>query len=379
VDPAVDLVCFSQLRWDFVYQRPQHLMSRWARDHRVFFVEEPIFDADAAHLELQIREHGLQVVVPHLPKSPEDDINVLQQQLIDRLFADQQIHNAILWYSTPMPIAFTRQLMPLVTVYDCMDELSAFQDAPPQLHQREAQLFQRADLVFTGGHSLYTAKRTQHPHVHLFPSSVDQAHFARARHPGADPDDQARIPRPRLGFYGVLDERLDGDLLAGIADARPSWHLVVIGPVVKINPAILPQRPNIHYLGPKSYSDLPSYLANWDVALMPFAHNQTTRFISPTKTLEYLAAGKPVVSTAIRDVLHPFGEQGLVRIAQTPSEVVAACEAALREDEIARHQHVDEFLRGTSWDHTWAAMRQLIECALAAHQPIGTSCDSSIT
>ena len=180
----------------------------------------------------------------------------------------------------------------------------------------------RADLVFTGGQSLYEAKRGQHPRVFAFPSSVDAAHFARARRATDDPADQAAIPHPRLGFFGVIDERMDLDLLAAIADARPDWHLVIIGPVVKVDPASYRERANIHYLGKKDYQELPGYLAGWDVALLPFAINESTRFISPTKTPEYLAAGKPVVSTPIRDVVRPYGMRGLVHIAATADDFV---------------------------------------------------------
>jgi len=364
-----DLLCFSHLRWDFVYQRPQHLLSRCAQQRRVFFIEEPIFDDHSPRLEVSSRESGVSVVVPHLPGGlSEEAVTAALQALIGDLFLEREIREYICWYYTPMALAFTRHLKPLAVVYDCMDELSAFKGAPRALKDREAELFKRADLVFTGGQSLYEAKRDQHPHVYAFPSSVDLAHFARARRQTEEPADQAGIPHPRLGFFGVIDERMDIDLLAGVAETRPSWHLVMIGPVVKIDPAELPQRANIHYLGGKKYQDLPAYLAGWDVALLPFARNESTRFISPTKTPEYLAAGKPVVSTSIRDVVRPYGEQGLVRIADTPAEFVAAVEAALNEDATARMLQGDGFLAQTSWDRTWARMAQLIQQVIAARR-----------
>jgi UDP-galactopyranose mutase len=267
-----------------------------------------------------------------------------------------------------MAIAFTRHLDPLVVIYDCMDELSAFKGANPTLKAREAELFSSADLVFTGGVSLYEAKRNQHPNVYAFPSSIDRAHFAQCRDEKLrtsteQPADQVDIPHPRLGFFGVIDERMDIDLLGGIAEARPDWHLVIIGPVVKIDPALLPRHPNIHYLGGKSYKELPAYVAGWDVALLPFACNESTRFISPTKTPEYLAAGKPVVSTSIRDVVRPYGEEGLVRIADTVADFVAAAEAAMNQNpqESGWLSQVDTFLAQTSWDSTWAQMMQLVE------------------
>ncbi len=368
---AFDLVCFSHLRWDFVYQRPQHLLSRCAQVHRVFVVEEAIADLDTAPARLDVveRRPHLWIVVPHLPIGlSEEEANQCQRDLVDGLLAERQIHSYVLWYYTPMALAFAGHLRPLATIYDCMDELSAFAAAPPALARYEADLFRRADLVFTGGQSLYEAKRHQHPQVYLFPSSVDKAHFARAREPRADPSDQASLPHPRLGFYGVLDERLDCDLVAALADARPDWSLVLVGPVVKIDPATLPRRANIHYLGPKDYADLPVYLAGWDVALIPFAHNAATRFISPTKTPEYLAAGVPVVSTAIRDVVSPYGEQGLVQIADTAADVVAAVERALVEDRARQAERVDAFLDNMSWDRTWQHMGRLISALVDARR-----------
>jgi len=273
----------------------------------------------------------------------------------------------VLWYYTPMALAFTDHLRPLTVVFDCMDELSAFAQAPAALKNYEAELLRRSSIVFTGGHSLYQSKRDKHPNVHPFPSSVDVKHFAQARHITCDPPDQASIPSPRLGFFGVIDERFDVSLLSGLAAARPDWQFVIVGPVVKIDPAVLPKSPNVHYLGSKGYDDLPRYIAGWDVALLLFARNEATRYISPTKTPEYMAAGKPVVSTSIRDVVQPYGQQGLVRIADTVEEFVSACEAAMAEDPAARLRDGDAFLRQTSWDGTWTQMRRLMESALDSH------------
>ncbi|MHC5765406.1 MAG: UDP-galactopyranose mutase [Nostoc sp.] len=364
-----DIVCLSHLRWNFVYQRPQHLLSRCAQGKRVFFIEEPIFSEEPlASLDVNEDSNGVVVVVPHLPQGlTEEAINADLQVLINNLFAEHNINKYICWYYTPMAIAFTRHLQPQAVVYDCMDELSAFQGASPTLKNYEAELFSRADLVFTGGQSLYESKVNQHPNVYAFPSSVDVAHFGQARNV-QEPEDQAHIPHPRLGFFGVIDERMDIELLAGIAEARPDWHLVIIGPVVKIDPANLPQHENIHYLGGRDYKQLPAYLAGWDLAMLPFARNESTRFISPTKTPEYLAAGRPVVSTSIRDVVRPYGESKLVRIADTVSEFVAAAEQAMQEDTPASEwlSRVDVFLEKISWDRTWASMMKLIDSAIAA-------------
>lgn len=370
---SADLVVLSHLRWDFVYQRPQHLLSRCAKQRRVFFIEEPIFGAGPMKLGVSQREDNLYVVVPHLPEGLMSEIAVeaIQQALLERLFNEQEIKEYALWYYTPMALGWTRHLKPLATIYDCMDELSAFKHAPRALREREAELFARADLVFTGGQSLYEAKRTQHPNVYAFPSSIDRAHFAAARTITNDPADQAGIPHPRIGFFGVLDERLDIELLDGVAAARADWQIVMIGPVVKIDEADLPRRPNIHYLGGKAYKELPAYIAGWDVAALFFARNESTRFISPTKTPEYLAAGKPVISTSIRDVVRPYGEQQLIRIADTAAEFVRAAEDLMNMQAQERAhwlKRVDEFLAQTSWDKTWGAMAELIGEVVAARQ-----------
>jgi UDP-galactopyranose mutase len=374
--PNPDLICFSHLRWDFVYQRPQHLLSRAAHNRRVFIIEEPIFDNSSMRLEVSEREEGVHIVVPYLPEGLSSEVatQAVLRRMVDRLFTEQQITDFVLWYYTPMPLAFTQHLKPLATIYDCMDELSAFKGAPASLKKREEQLFERADLVFTGGQSLYEAKRSQHRAVHAFPSSIDREHFAKARGPVSDPADQKSIPHPRLGFFGVIDERFDTELLDSMAGARPEWQFVMIGPVVKINPGILPRHKNIHYLGGKNYRELPSYLAGWDVALLLFARNEATRFISPTKTPEYLAAGKPVVSTSIRDVVRPYGEQGLVKIADTAIEFIAAVDEIFAgEDERSEWlKRVDEFLSHISWNETWSRMSLLIDNVVSSRRGLAS-------
>jgi glycosyltransferase involved in cell wall biosynthesis len=339
-------------------------MTRCARDRRVFFFEEPVFEPDVApHLELQ--PGAVTVAVPHLPYGlTEREIVSAQRQLLNGLIARERIRDFVAWYYTPMALAFSDHLAPAATIYDCMDELSAFAGAPVALKRREAELMAKAELMLTGGQSLYEAKRHQHVNVHPFPSSVDIEHFSRARRIETDPADQAPIAHPRLGFFGVIDERMDLALIEGVSRLRPEWQLVLLGPVVKIDPAQLPRPGNIHYLGSKKYDELPHYVAGWDVALLPFARNEATRFISPTKTPEYMAAGKPVVSTSIRDVVRPYGQQGLVRIADDPESFVAACKAAMAEDASERVTQADVFLRQTSWDGTWLRIRRLMDDVL---------------
>lgn len=362
---AYDVVCLSHLRWSFVFQRPQHLLSRCAQERRVFFFEEPVFVDGPTHLELTISEEGVHVAVPHIQHGSER-IDEIQAQMLSELLRDQRIERYVLWYYTPMALPFTEQLHPLAVVYDCMDQLAAFKNASPDLVPRERLLLSRADVVFTGGNSLYEDKKSQHSNIHAFPSSVDVAHFAKARVKQDDPADQADIAFPRLGFFGVVDERMDLDLLQGVATAHPDWQLVILGPVVKIDEADLPRAPNIHYLGGKSYGELPAYIAGWSVALMPFARNESTAFISPTKTPEYLAAGRPVVSTSIRDVVRPYQGLGLVRIADTVDSFVAACAAAMAEPAGQRLLLADAFLSHLSWDKTWRDMQAQIDAAITA-------------
>jgi glycosyltransferase involved in cell wall biosynthesis len=361
----LDVVCFSHLRWNFVFQRPNHLMQRCARERRVFFVEEPVFDGDRPQLSVERVDRKLFVVVPQLPRdTPPAAVPRLVESAIRELFREWNIEAPITWYYTPMALASASTLKASLVVYDCMDQLSAFHGAPPHLREREIELLQRAHLVFTGGMSLYAEKRRHHSNVYAFPSSVDAAHFRTARERRDDPPDQLLIAHPRLGFYGVIDERFDLALLEALARERPHWQIVLLGPVVKIDPSTLPRLSNIHYLGQKAYRELPDYLAGWDVAIMPFAENEATRFISPTKTLEYLAGGRPVVSTPIHDVVHPYGEQGLVEIARRDG-FVRAVERALASGFAPLSAQVEALLAQTSWDQTWARMWTLVERELA--------------
>jgi glycosyltransferase involved in cell wall biosynthesis len=368
---APTLVCLSHLRWHFVYQRPNHLMARAARRYDVLFVEEPIWDEGPARVELE-RADGLTVVRPHLPRGDHRPADETLSRLLADLLAERGVHDPVVWYYTPMALPWMEGVSASVVVYDCMDELSAFRGAPPALVELEARLLQRADLVFTGGRQLFEAKRDRAANVHCFPSSVEYAHFAQARKPQHDPPDQAPIARPRIGYFGVVDERLDLDLIGEVARTRPEWQLVLVGPIAKIDVRDIPALPNVHHLGMKPYEQLPAYLAGWDVAMMPFARNEATRYISPTKTPEYLAGGKPVVSTSIRDVVEPYARLDLVRIADTAAEMVDAIEAALAQRDDGWIARADGFLASQSWAQTWQAMDRLIS-GMGAAPDLGRS------
>jgi glycosyltransferase involved in cell wall biosynthesis len=375
MQPQYSIVAFSHLRWNFVYQRPQHLLSRLAATHPVVFVEEPELDSDGpSRWERGKPQPNLTVYRPKTPvRTPgfhAGQFPVLEP-LIAELRAELGDTSVLAWLYTPMALPLARALAPDGMVYDCMDELSLFLGAPPELLSHEAELLKHADVMFTGGRSLFRAKQSRHPNAHCFPSSVDAAHFRLADAEGrpiSEAEDQAELPHPRLGFYGVMDERLDLEIVDRIADAHPEWQIVLVGPIVKIDPERLPRRPNIHYFSQRSYDELPRYLAGWDVCLLPFARNDATRFISPTKTLEYMAAELPIVSTPITDVAQPYGD--IVYLGGTPGEFLAACEAALAssaEERAGRAEQMRKVLAGTSWDVTVAAMATLLDQAMAAN------------
>ncbi len=350
-------------------------MSRFARNRRVFFLEEPLFEDAQPHLRSSIcPKTGVHINTPVLPRGlSQRQITEYQKTFLEAMLEQNGITDYIAWYYTPMALEFASSLRPSLTMYDCMDELSAFAGAPPAMRQNEAALFDKADLVFTGGASLFESKRKQHRSTHLFSSSVDVAHFSRARFIKQDPADQSQLPRPRLGYAGVIDERVDLELLRQVAVARPNWQLVLLGPVLKIDPLSLPRAANIHYLGMKQYSDLPAYLAGWDLGMLPFALNESTRFISPTKTPEYLAAGLHVISAPIRDVVSPYGDLGLVQIANGASEFLRAADSLLESPPSVQFlAKVDHFLSQSSWDKTWRDMNQLMEKKFAPkHVPSG--------
>lgn len=385
-----DLICISHLRWDFVWQRPQQLLSRLAQHYRIFFVEEPVTDTgiDKPYLESYPgRTPGAQpvtVVKLHYPSTDhywighnDPRTQADYETLLLDLMAQEEIHQPILWLYTPMAAPFVEALQPQRLIYDVMDELSAFKGAPAELKEADRRLLGKADLVFTGGASLYRTRQAYSNNIHLFPSGVDIEHFARAdRERFEKPADIANVASPILGYFGVVDERMDLDLLVHVAAAHPEWNLLMVGPVIKIAPEDLPQAPNLHYPGMKDYNELPAYLAHFDVALVPFAMNEATRFLSPTKTLEYLAAHKPVVSTPIPDIIELYGDY--VRIGQTPAEFTKQIAAALAATERAEQRRQEQnLLTRYTWDSIAQRMASLIvdsdQSKMAAQRPLATA------
>jgi UDP-galactopyranose mutase len=360
MDSAV--IVFSHLRWDFVFQRPQQLLSRLSQRHPVVFIEEPVYHPGETFVKTYAPLPGVLVCKPHTPVNLpgfHDDHLPYLRKLVRQLLRDYPNHLA--WFYTPMALPLLQEMEPRLVVYDCMDELASFKNAPKQLLQRESALLKVADIVFTGGPSLYRSKRDRHPNVHCFPSSVDASHFELALDRSNSHPAHRKIPGPRMGFFGVIDERFDAELVRHVANAHSRWQIVLVGPIVKIDPAGLPQLPNIHYLGQQAYADLPRFLAGWDVCLLPFALNESTRFISPTKTLEYMAAELPIVSTPVTDVAEPYGD--VVAIADGPAAFVAECERALLatpEQRASMVARMREILAATSWDTTTAQISTLL-------------------
>ncbi len=373
-----DLICVSHLRWGFVWQRPQHLLSRLGAKRQVLFVEEPVASPqlDSPQLEFQQHQHNrgkVTVVRLRFPMPSERWIghgDRATQQVYSALLADyldaENYQSPILWLYTPMALDFVQAIPHSLLVFDVMDQLSAFKGAPAELIDHERRLLKQADVVFTGGVSLYRDKLPLNPHTYLFPSGVDSKHFKQASAPSKlpIPHDMAKIPAPRLGYSGVIDERMDLSLLRYLASMHPEWHFILIGPVVKIDSAELPQAANIHYLGMKTYDELPAYLALFDVALIPFAQNESTRFISPTKTLEYLAARKPVISTPIHDVVELYGE--VVRIGRDAEEYERQIQAALNREGVDIQRRIDALLAIYSWDRIAKRMSHIINVQLSA-------------
>ncbi|MEG3089436.1 UDP-galactopyranose mutase [Sphingomonas sp. PB4P5] len=349
-------------------QRPQHLMRRFARDRRVYVWEEPIgCDHPLPYLEYhpfpQDDVIALRPRLPHWWSAAERETGLAA--LLDMFVASSLTTPPILWFYTPMMFGFAQHVTAAAVVYDCMDELSAFKFADPALIAQESALIARADVMFTGGQSLFEAKKARHNNIRAFPSAVDVAHFATARGAIAVPADQATITGPILGFYGVIDERIDLALIDAVAKARPDWSLVLIGPVAKIAAEDLPRRANIHWLGGREYDELPAYLAGWDAALMPFAINAATRFISPTKTPEYLGAGVPVVSTPIVDVVAQYGDLDGVGIAANADAFVAECARVLALPvQGAWRDAADAVIADMSWDKTFAEMSEMVSSAI---------------
>lgn len=369
------IVVFSHLRWSFVWQRPQQFLSRFGQRHPVLFVEEPDFrlaEGDEPILVLEDVGQNVTVAQVHLPfgmrrtSRAEETMRRFTREAIDSVNGSGAFDCPLLWYYSPMEAAWSLgHIEGRGVVYDCMDELSQFRNAPAELVHWEQRLLKQADIVFTGGYELYLKKSKQHPNVHFFGCGVEYAHFSRAQDPATPiPADVADLPTPVIGWFGVVDERVDYDLLAEVAAARPDWSLVLVGPVVKVDPNTLPQAPNLHWLGGRDYNDLPSYCKAFDVCMMCFALNEATEYINPTKALEYLATGKPVVSTAVADVVRQYSDT--VSIATSTKDFIEKTEEILRRRPTERIEQGIALAQECGWERTVARMQELIEAAIVS-------------
>jgi glycosyltransferase involved in cell wall biosynthesis len=369
------LIVHCHLNWEWVWQRPQQFVSRLSRAHRTLFVETypPAKDLVTPLAQLQAVDQfpNLTILRIQFPEWRWHDgafVDAERRRLLQEALRGPlagQFDGAVQWFYDPMAVtAFAGHLGEAAIVYDCMDELSKFRHAPPELVQREAELLHKADVVFTGGHRLFECKRALNNNCHFYGCGVDAMHFGRARDKQTVvPPDLAGLRRPVLGYFGVVDERMDYDLMARLAEANPRWSVVVIGPVTKVEERILPRRPNIHWLGGREYSQLPAYCKGFDVCLMPFALNESTEFINPTKALEYMATGRPIVSSAVPDVVRNFG--AVVKVASDQDDFIARCREAVSNPDAAAIERGLKMAADNSWESIVAQMEKHIEDVLA--------------
>lgn len=363
------VLCLSHLRWGSGNGRPQQYLRRCARERVVAYVEEPVFDVSAPALELTRNDTGVLIAVPHLvADTAHARTEVVLRQMLDRVVLVLGDPRPVIWYSTPVAVEYCDHLQSTAIVYDCTGEIERLVGTSPKASAGERWLFEHADVVFTDSYSLCMHKRraTRHPNIHPLLSCVDFDHFGRAREQPIEPAEQDEIPRPRVGFHGVIDSRIDFPLLAELAAARPDLHFVMLGPIVGVDASALPQAANLHWLGARPRSRIPAYLAGWDVAMLPFVVGEATRSSSPLEPAEYLAAGKPVVSTPVADVVRPYGRCGLVWVGAGAGEFELAIDEALSSDRLARVAHADTYLLDHSWQPTWEAMWTQVQRAIAS-------------
>ncbi len=374
------IVVHCHLSWDNVWQRPQQYLSRLAQWHPVLFVETEVRDGDFDAFYEHRPAAGcsgvtqLKVVFPHSVWGDGAYVDRERRRLLKTALLEpslRQYNRPIQWFYDPMAVtAFLGQLDESLVVYDCMDELSQFRGAPPEMLKREQELLKHADLVFCGGRRLHRVKSAFHADCHFFGCGVDVQHFGRAlKRSTSVPEDIRSLPRPIFGYYGVVDERLDYDLLLELA-RQTVGSIVIVGPTAKVRPEELPAHPRLHWLGRREYQDLPRYSKRFDVCLMPFALNEATEFINPTKALEYLAAGRPVVSTAVADVVSLFSD--VVKIASSRDEFISHCQEQAKAP--SRHMQRARLRRAeaNTWDRLTAEIENQIrrkEAALAGALP----------
>jgi len=377
-DGSYPIIVHCHLCWDWVWQRPQQFLSRLSQHHKILFVEtagpEPELATPSAKFRQAPGFPNITILRLAFPKWKWNDAEYVdsERRRLVQDFVDSPIgkvfENPIQWFYDPMAVpSFAGHMGEVLTVYDCMDELSKFRGAPPQMIDRELQLLERADIVFTGGRRLYESKSQFHDNCHFYGCGVDVEHFGKARSAQTIvPADVGSLSQPVLGYFGVIDERMDYELVAHLAETRPSWSIVMVGPVTKVAPDQLPQAPNLHWLGQRTYADLPAFCKGFDLCLMPFALNESTEYINPTKALEYMATGRQIIGTPVTDVVRNFGS--VVKIARTREDFVLLCESALDQpdaDAIARGL---KMAQQNSWDSIVAELEgHMVEALQRKH------------
>ena len=349
-----DLLVFSHLRWDYIFQRQLQVLSRYAKHRRVYFIEEAILGVtNEPRLYIKTADAKLNIIVPYLPNGLSDsEVNTSMRLMLDELLLDEDIENFTTFYYSPKPLIYSSHLKPSLIFFDCMDDERLLSNN---------ELINKSNYIFTSSQSLHEDNSSHQYNLHLLPDSFEFAHFEKSRVLLNEPHDQINIPHPRIGYYGVVDEKFNLKLLDKMSDLRPEFQFIIMGPVVGIDSSTLPKKPNIHYLGKKDFQSLPFYLSSWDCAFMPYAHNDATRFTSPTKTAELLASGTPVVSTSIFNVVHPYADAKLIHIADHPEHFVECIEKAINESNYDPEwlERVDQFLEGKSWDSTFKQIADL--------------------
>jgi glycosyltransferase involved in cell wall biosynthesis len=375
IDSNYPIIVHCHLRWEGVWQRPQQFLSRLSKRHEILFVEGPLLhdSNEPPHYTLKSApEHpAITIMQTHFPSSRFQDGQWVDEKRLELLKEalngplKGKFNRPIQWFYDPMAApAHMGKVNDIAIVYDCMDELSQFRFAPPEIITRERQLLANADVVFAGGRKMCESKSRYNRNCHFYGCGVDVKHFSRARLPETQIPEDVSFGEGQLvlGYFGVVDERLDYDLIAKLADANASWHIAMIGPTCKVDPAALPQRPNIHWLGRREYAQLPEYTKGFDVSLMPFALNEATEYINPTKALEYMATGRPIVSTAVPDVVSNFNT--VVKIARTPEEFVEMCSTECLEPDEAAVARGIQMAADNQWDSIVQKLEGHIDDAL---------------
>lgn len=379
-----DVVCLSHLPWDLALERPHQVMRRFARDRHVFFVEEPRATDAELRTVMRTAEPNVHVVSLGVPADmAPGDVEIAYRRCVASLASSTE--RPLLWVYSPASVHAARDLDASLVVYDCVADHAARSEATPEVRAAEAELLARADLVFTAGTSLFESKRGRNVSTYPLPSSVDAEHFAHAasareRGDHRDASELAGVPGPRIGFLGPIDDRVDLALVDRLAAARPDVQIVLLGALVGVTTWDLPDRPNVHWLGAKTYHELPEHVASWDAAMIPFRDDAATRRSEPSGLLACLAANKAVVSTPADEVM-PYAERGVVKVVHA-DRFVAGVDEALRDARdvvvtAVRRLACEGVLARTSWDRTYQAMRRLVDEAVMSREVAARRRDSS--